>query len=482
MGLGVAAVALLAEHEGIHEVAGLGEAPGEEGGDAGAAELVALGVEAFDEAIGEEGDPLAFIEGGLEGLDAKLRDDAEGRGAGHGELMDGALGIGAEWGAVAGVHQLQAALVHGGAAEESGDEHSPHSMAAEHGIPPRESGAWVDSGLDEKPEHGERLRHEEGGRDAFAGDIADDEVDLVRPSFDDVVEIAAHIQGRAVGRGDVKIRPGRERLRKEADLDFLGPGGFLRDAELLTLALDGAELIDGGGGEGAVGGEGLEVDLIERGPLERIDELDDADFFHPADEGNADDGASAEAGLQIELAEEAIIEVGIRNEQGDAVLGDPAGDAAAARDNDDTAAVELGRAAAGRGEGELAFSADEEEGSGLGTEDPAGDVEHRGEEGGIFGDAIDECAHLHQPFVEEELAFQGGDFHRHAGESVPGTLSRRKNFGKGGAWARKALVTSGPSGVKRGYEARFPVPPPPKPPDVRRPEFSGRGLAGYGGP
>ena len=225
-------------------------------------------------------------------------------------------------------------------------------MPAQHGIPPRQRRRRADPGLDDEPQGGERLRHEQSGRHPFARDIADDEIHLIRTGLDDIVKVTANIQGRPVRRGKVQIGALRQRLREKARLDLARPCKLLRGAQLLALPLERAELIDRRGCQGAVGGESLQVDLVKLAALACINHLDHPDHLARVAERHAEQRAGPEAGLLVKFQEEARVVVRVAHKLRLAVLSHPAGDAAAPRH--DKISVKLLRSAARRGHAEIA--------------------------------------------------------------------------------------------------------------------------------
>ena len=78
-------------------------------------------------------------------------------------------------------------------------------------------------------------RHDQRGRHALVGHVADHDADPPVGELDEVVEVAADDARRAVVRGDLPLREIRQLARQELLLDQLGDAQLLLD----PLALGG---------------------------------------------------------------------------------------------------------------------------------------------------------------------------------------------------------------------------------------------------
>ena len=73
-----------------------------------------------------------------------------------------------------------------------------------------------------RAQHAARRGHDEGGRDALVGDVADDDPEPAVGQVDEVVEVAADLARRPVVGGDVPAGQARAAPRQEVLLDQLG--------------------------------------------------------------------------------------------------------------------------------------------------------------------------------------------------------------------------------------------------------------------
>ena len=96
--------------------------------------------------------------------------------------------------------------------------------------------ARIEQPLGRGAQHGARRRHHERCGYALVGDVADHEADLPVVQRDEVVEVAAHLAGRAVVGVDLPAGEVGQRARQEVLLDQLG------DLQLLLEALAAADL------------------------------------------------------------------------------------------------------------------------------------------------------------------------------------------------------------------------------------------------
>ena len=91
---------------------------------------------------------------------------------------------------------------------------------------------------------GLQVGHEKGGGDSFAGNVADDEAELVLAEVEDIEVIASHVAGGKAKAGVFEgLRFGMD-LREEAGLDLLGDFQFLGGAAFqFQLLGDGPALL-----------------------------------------------------------------------------------------------------------------------------------------------------------------------------------------------------------------------------------------------
>ena len=118
------------------------------------------------------------------------------------------------------------------------------------------------------PQDAVRRRHDEGGRHALVGDVADDHAELAVGQLEEVVEVPADLARRLVVRGDVPPGQIGQLLGQELLLDQPGDVQFLLDAlageGLRLLLADQLRHADGGG---RVGRQVLEQPAVVGGVL-----------------------------------------------------------------------------------------------------------------------------------------------------------------------------------------------------------------------
>ena len=123
---------------------------------------------------------------------------------------------------------------------------------------------------------GLEIGHEQGGGDAFAGDVADDEAEPMAVEGEEVVVVAADVTGLDAGSGVVEGFEGRQGLREEAGLDLAGDLKLLGGAAIgldffgrtATLLLDLAGKV-----VGADQFKTVAVDVLETGERDPEDGL-----------------------------------------------------------------------------------------------------------------------------------------------------------------------------------------------------------------
>ena len=111
-------------------------------------------------------------------------------------------------------------------------------------------------------------RHDQRGRHALVGDVADDDPELAVGQLEEVVEVAADLAGRPVVRGDVPAGQVGQLLRQELLLDQPGDVQLLLDplaGEGLGLLL--ADQLRHADGRGGVGRQVLEQPAVVGGVL-----------------------------------------------------------------------------------------------------------------------------------------------------------------------------------------------------------------------
>src|SRR5882757_8105767 len=145
-------------------------------------------------------------------------DGGEMAAVGVAEASGGVIVVGEEDGGVGGV---------GGVLEEETDDGLEEEL-------------WLVAGEGElAAEVGLEIGHEQGGGDAFAGDVADDESEPLVAEGEEVVVVAADVAGLDADARVVEGFERRQGLREEAGLDLAG------DLELLCGAAVGLDLCGG---------------------------------------------------------------------------------------------------------------------------------------------------------------------------------------------------------------------------------------------
>ena len=250
------------------------------------AEHLAVGVVRLDDAVGVQEQGVAGLEHGLLLLVGHAGHEAERHAAGA-QLVRavGGLDVGQ---VVAGVGEAEVAGLGVEHAVQAGDEHLLRHVRAEVLVDALEHLPGVDQPLGRGAQHAAGGGHDERGRHALVGDVADDEADPALGQRDDVVEVAADLaRGPVVGR-HLPARELGELLGEEVLLDQLG------DLELLLEALARGrlglllahELADPQRRRG-LGGEVVEQLAVVGGVLllgEPRAEVEDADQLALADE------------------------------------------------------------------------------------------------------------------------------------------------------------------------------------------------------
>ena len=143
-------------------------------------------------------------------------------------------------------------------AEPDGDEHLLRIAGADLLIDLGQDFTGVQLMLGDVMNEGGGLHHEEGSRDALAGNIADDDTEMVIINEEEVIEVAADLPGGIHGGIDAELVPVREgmgRIGQEAGLDPGGEGELRGDA--LLLQGEGPALT---GGLDVVGDDGGKIE------------------------------------------------------------------------------------------------------------------------------------------------------------------------------------------------------------------------------
>ena len=110
------------------------------------------------------------------------------------------------------------------------------------------------------PLHGDMVdqgagqHHEEGGRNALAGNVADDQAEVSFVNEEEIVQVAADLLGRGHGESDIDFFAVGNRLGKEVGLDAGGQGQLRGDA--LLFQGQGAPVP---GGLDIMGGHGAQI-------------------------------------------------------------------------------------------------------------------------------------------------------------------------------------------------------------------------------
>ncbi len=151
-------------------------------------------------------------------------------------------------------------------------------------------------GEDAVPGVAGELGHHERGRDAFAGDVADGDRQLVAREGHEVVVIAADLVGRVVMGEELEARDHRHGLGQEPLLHLLGKLQVAGQALALEQRLVHLGVLDRDRGLAGDGGQHVQVFLGELLAVAGI-ELNDAQcFLVGGDQGNAHDRADLEIG------------------------------------------------------------------------------------------------------------------------------------------------------------------------------------------
>ena len=195
-------------------------------------------------------------------------------------------------------------------------------------------------------------------------------------------------------------------LREKAVLNVTGEGEFLLETLLLLLAFDRSQFFDRRGDEVSVRLEHGEVRGVESFASDRVQNLEDSDFSSRSQERNTKDGAGAESRLLVGLPIKSRVGIGIRHQQGLAVLQDPPGDSFAAWNHDALRAALISLAIRRDDEFQRAIRIDQEKRGGFGIHYPPRNVEHRGEEFVRFRDAVDQGTDFYEPLVEIQLVLE----------------------------------------------------------------------------
>lgn len=233
---------------------------------AGFAEFVAVLVESFGDAIGVESKRVPGADGTFAGFALPFFENAEHGGRGI-EAVDGIVAAQNECGQMAAIDVAEMAardVVIG--VKESG-KRAIRSVLAEKVIDGLKQTLWLiqrDRAL--VADIGLQIGHQKSRRDAFAGNVADDQPEAIGAEIDKVVVVAADSPRGKTVPSVIERREWRTKLRKKTALDFGG------DFELLRGAAFGFEFRGGGSALGFKGvrdlveaheSEGVAVDIAE---------------------------------------------------------------------------------------------------------------------------------------------------------------------------------------------------------------------------
>ncbi len=227
-----------------------------------------------------------------------------------------------------GARQLDHARLGNEPTDERRDKHPAHDVVVQGVVEGRERTGWPRRASEDKLHRGQRLRHQERRRDPLARDVADRKKNAAVTPGEDREKIAADVRRRFVVAGEDGSGDGRrDRAREQFLLDLGGDGHVAIHAFLLADTVDGAELFNGGGDEVRVGLKSLEVFVLERFLVDRIEDLEHTDNRSISLEWCAEDRARPEAAGLIGVAKEAVVGVGVGDQEALAVLQHPTGDA-----------------------------------------------------------------------------------------------------------------------------------------------------------
>jgi hypothetical protein len=240
----------------------------ERGDEAVFAELFLGLVEGFGDAVGVEGEEVARGELALDGRGMPVLEEAED-GCGGVEALDLAAAAeedGTEVAAVGVAESAGGVVVVG---EEDGGVGAVGGVLEEETVDGLEEELRLVAGEGVlAAEVGLEIGHQEGGGDALASDVTDDETEALVTEGEEVVVVAADVAGLDADAGVVEGVEWGKGLGEEAGLDLLGDLELLGGAALrleafggvAALALDLASDL-----AGAEEFEGVAIDVVEAG-------------------------------------------------------------------------------------------------------------------------------------------------------------------------------------------------------------------------
>ena len=185
-------------------------------------ELVSSGAGRLDDPIGEEEDDVSLVERDRAHLrESGLLEDAERQTGALQLALDRAVGAEDEAGGVAGVRVDEGPSGRVEPGKEEGDEAALVDVGVEGAVGQGQDVADPLVGQRQGPEVGAGGRHQQGGPEAVAADVADDDPQAAVGEGDVVEVVAAGLLGRDRRPGDVEAGEARRRGREEPLLDLL---------------------------------------------------------------------------------------------------------------------------------------------------------------------------------------------------------------------------------------------------------------------
>ncbi len=281
-------------------------------GDAVGAEHGAIGFSPFEKAVGQEGENIAFLEGDV--LDGGIEDifhDSHGDAVGAEGVGDSGVGVMPEERSLPGAEILQQTGISVKQSEKCGYEPVAGEVGFKEFVCVGDDGIEVVVHVEHGAEHGAGGHGDQGGTDAMAGDIAEDEDEAIFVEGDEVAEIASDFIAGSVPDGDLEAFEMRggfwEKVLLDFGGDFEGLFHFLFEEEFF----DEMGSLEGDAGLGGKGGGEVFVLLIECAGFFVEDLKDSDECAVKIHQRGREDVPSAIAGFFIDFAVEAGIGVGV---------------------------------------------------------------------------------------------------------------------------------------------------------------------------
>ena len=217
--------------DGVEERLGALVAVAAQGVDqAGFAEFVMVFVEGFGDAVGVEGEDVAWVDSALADFAVPLFENAEDSGSGV-EAIDRIVAAVNECGWMAATDVAEAAGGDVEFGEEESGERTIGRVLAEELVDCLENALrLVEANGALASKIGLQAGHQQGGGDAFAGNITDDQAEAVGAELEKIVVITSDGSRWIAVTGIVEDLNRRMVLREKAALDFTGDFEFLRVA------------------------------------------------------------------------------------------------------------------------------------------------------------------------------------------------------------------------------------------------------------